>query len=330
MANIRKRGNKWQVQIRRAGYSSITKTFHRREEAIAWGRSQEVRLNASEAGIALPVKETLTELLGRYAAEVTPQKKSAASESRRIARLLKDPISQYRIRDLTPETLSKFRDRRLLDGQRAAAYDLQIIRHALNIASSEWGVSIKENPLDKVRFPAPSKPRDRRLKAGELDVLLAAANESGSAYMPALILLAVETGMRAGEMLKLKWADWNEEEAILHLIDTKNGRDRFVPLTPRANQVILSISRTSDRILPTNYEAVKSAWQRLRKRTGILDLRLHDLRHEATSRFFEMGLTVPEVASITGHQTPTMLLRYAHADVQMLRRKLTRVTSDDN
>jgi len=66
--NIRKRGSKWQVQIRRAGYSSITKTFHRREEAIAWGRSQEVRLDASEAGIALPVKETLAKLLGRYGA----------------------------------------------------------------------------------------------------------------------------------------------------------------------------------------------------------------------------------------------------------------------
>ncbi|MCH1515669.1 MAG: tyrosine-type recombinase/integrase, partial [Alphaproteobacteria bacterium] len=227
MANIRKRGNKWQVQIRRAGHSSITKTFHRREEAIAWGRSQEVRLDASEAGIALPVKETLTELLGRYAVEITPQKKSAASESRRIARLFKDPISQYRICDLTPETLAKFRDRRLLDGQRAAAYDLQIIRHVLNIASSEWGMNIKENPLNNVRFPAPPRPRDRRLKPGELEVLLAAAKESGSAYMPALILLAVETGMRAGEMLKLKWADWSEEEATIHLRDTKNGRDRL-------------------------------------------------------------------------------------------------------
>ena len=327
MANIRKRGNKWQVQVRRTGHSSITKTFNRREEAVAWGRSQEVRLDASEAGIALPVKETLAKLLGRYVAEITPQKKSAASESRRIARLLKDPISQYLICNLTPETLSKFRDRRLLDGQRAAAYDLQIIRHVLNIASSEWGLNIKENPLDKVRFPAPSKPRDRRLDAGELDVLLAAANESGSAYMPALILLAVETGMRAGEMLKLRWSDWNKEEAILHLIDTKNGRDRFVPLTPLANQVISSLDQKTDNILPTNYEAVKSAWQRLRKRTGISDLRFHDLRHEATSRFFEMGLTVPEVASITGHQTPTMLLRYAHADMQRLRRKLSAVTS---
>ena len=96
-----------------------------------------------------------------------------------------------------------------------------------------------------------------------------------------------------------------------------------MPLTPKTHEVMLNIPKTSDRVFPTTYQAMKSAWQRLKKRTGIKDLRFHDLRHEATSRFFELGLTVPEVASITGHQTPTMLLRYAHADLQKLREKLT-------
>ena len=220
-----------------------------------------MRLDASEAGIALPVKETLAKLLGRYVAEITPQKKSAASESRRIARLLKDPISQYLICNLTPETLSKFRDRRLQDGQRAAAYDLQIIRHVLNIASSEWGMNIgKKIPLIKCVTLLPlQSPVTGVLRRGELNVLLAAAKRVWKCLcMPALILLAVETGMRAGEILKLKWPDWNEEESILHLRDTKNGRDRFVPLTPLANQVISSLNQKTDKILPTNYEAVKS------------------------------------------------------------------------
>ena len=106
-----------------------------------------------------------------------------------------------------------------------------------------------------------SKPRERRLKTGELDVLLAAATASRSAYMPTLILLAVETGMRAGELLKLNWSDWDEQKAVVHLSDTKNGRSRFVPLTPLSNQVISSLGQASDRIIPTNYEAVKSAWQ---------------------------------------------------------------------
>jgi integrase len=323
MANIRKRGRKWQVQVRRAGHLSQTKTFLRKEDAIAWGRQQEVRLEAVIAGTYLPIKETLAELLVRYAKEITPHKKSEASEQRRIKRLLRDPISNNRICNLTPDKLAIFRDKRLNDGRRAAAYDLQIIRHTLNIASSEWGMFLKENPLDRVRFPSPPKPREKRLKPGELQKLLQSANQSGSSYMPSLIILAVETGMRIGELLKIEWSDWDKQRAILHLRNTKNGRDRYIPLTPKANQIISDITQKSDRILPTNYEAVKSAWQRLRKRTGILDLRLHDLRHEATSRFFEMGLTLPEVASITGHQTATMLLRYAHADVQKVRQKIS-------
>ncbi len=330
MANIRKRGDKWQVQIRRSGVPSRTRTFNRQEEAKAWARKQEVLLDRAETDIYMPSKVVLATLLARYAKEITPNKKSAASEQRRISRLLRDPITKKRVCDLTPEMFAGFRDRRLKDGQRAAAYDLQIIRHMLNLASGEWGLNIRFNPLDKVRFPAPCKPRERRLKEGEYDVLLAAASVSGSVFLAPLIVLAVETGMRVGEMLKLNWADWTAETNMLHLRDTKNGRDRFVPLTPRAVELMSVLPRTSDRVLPTNYEAVKSAWQRLRKRTGINDLRLHDLRHEATSRFFEMGLTVPEVASITGHQTATMLLRYAHADIQKVRTKISSITLTDN
>ena len=329
MANIRKRGNKWQVQIRRTGHPSRTKTFIRKEEAIAWGRSQEVRLDASAAGVLTPSRECLSDLLRRYAAEITPKKKSAASETRRISRLLRDPISKKRVCDLTPELFAAFRNRRLNDGKRAAGYDLQIIRHMLNIASDEWGVQLPMNPLDKVRFPAPSRPRQRRLAEGEYDALITNAKESGSRYLAPLIILAVESGMRAGEMLKLRWCDWHADAKVLRLLDTKNGQDRFVPLTQTATALLETLPFRGERIFETNYEALKSAWQRLLKKAGISDLRFHDLRHEATSRFFEMGLTVPEVASITGHKTPTMLLRYAHADIARVQRKLE-VTSNDS
>ena len=293
MANIRKRGNKWQVQIRRTGYPSRTKTFTRKEEAIAWGRSQEVRLDAFAAGVLTPSRESLSDLLRRYAAEITPKKKSAASETRRISRLLRDPISKKRVCDLTPELFASFRNRRLNDGKRAAGYDLQIIRHMLNIASDEWGVQLPMNPLDKVRFPAPLRPRQRRLvEGGMAPALLENAKESGSRYLAPLIILAVETGMRAGEMLKLRWCDWYADAKVLRLLDTKNGQDRFVPLTQTATALLETLPLRGERIFETNYEALKSAWQRLFKKVGISDLRFHDLRHEATSRFFEMGLTV--------------------------------------
>ena len=310
--------------------SQLHKNLYSQRGSIAWGRSQEVRLDAFAAGVLTPSRESLSDLLRRYAAEITPKKKSAASETRRISRLLRDPISKKRVCDLTPELFASFRNRRLNDGKRAAAYDLQIIRLMLNIASDEWGVQLPMNPLDKVRFPAPLRPRQRRLvEGGMAPALLENAKESGSRYLAPLIILAVETGMRAGEMLKLRWCDWYADAKVLRLLDTKNGQDRFVPLTQTATALLETLPLRGERIFETNYEALKSAWQRLFKKVGISDLRFHDLRHEATSRFFEMGLTVPEVASITGHKTPTMLLRYAHADIVKVQRKLD-VTSNDS
>lgn len=322
MANIRKRGNKFQVQVRRTGSQSYTKTFERLTEAKAWARTQEVSIDRREAGIHKPITTPLRHFLTRYLEEITPSKKSCASESRRISRLLKDPISNKRVCDLTPSVLASFRDLRLKNGRRAASYDLQIIRHTLNIARLEWGFTFKENPVDLIRMPSPSKPRDRRFRNDEYERLLKFSSNSRSYFLKPLIIIAVETGMRLGELLNMRWENFDREIKILRLIDTKNGCNRIVPLSERALITIESLPESSERIIPVTYAAVKSAWKRLCKRAGIVDLHFHDLRHEATSRFFEMNLTIPEVATITGHKTQTMLLRYAHADFTVLQKKL--------
>ena len=137
-----------------------------------------------------------------------------------------------------------------------------------------------------------------------------------------MVDFAVETGMRRSEILSLRWENLSDQERIASLPDTKNGSKRDVPLTQKAANVIASIPAHEENVFPTTDYAVGHAWDRLVRRAGIEDLRFHDLRHEAVSRFFEIGLTLPEVASITGHQTPTMLLRYAHADIQKVSEKL--------
>ncbi|MDC0993176.1 site-specific integrase [Alphaproteobacteria bacterium] len=313
MANIRKRGDKWQVQVRRQGFPSRTQSFCRQEEAKAWGRAQELAMDRKEAGVYHPPTQTLASILSRYLAEITPTKKSYASETRRLNRLLRDPISKYRICELSPEVLAKFRDRRVLDGLRASGYDLQLIRHALNIAAAEWGLGLKQNPVNVIRMPPKPRSRERRLKPGEYELLVRHARQSNSWYMEPLIILAVDTGMRLGEMLKLKWEDWDVAEQTLLLRDTKNGSDRLIPVNKRVSALIKSLPLKAERIVPTNYESVKSAWVRLRFRTGLQGLRFHDLRHEAISRWFEQGLTIPEAAILSGHKTKISLLAYAHA-----------------
>lgn len=318
MANIRKRGNKFQVQVRRAGYRSHTKSFSRISEACVWARAQEVDIDRNEAGITRPVTTLLSDLLKRYLQEITPHKKSKDSEARRISRLLRDPISRTRLCDLSPDKLASFRDTRLKDGQRAASYDLQIIRHTINIAQMEWGVPLKENPVNQIRMPSPLKPRERRLNLNEYEKLLSFSENSRSFFLTPLIILGVETGMRLGEMLQVTWKDLDKDNSTLLLKDTKNGSSRIIPLTQHAMDVIEKLPKGNKNIIPVTYSAVKSAWQRLCNRAEIEDLRFHDLRHEAISRFFEYGLTLPEIANISGHYTKSQLLRYAHSDKNII------------
>ena len=110
-----------------------------------------------EAGIYQPVTCTLSAILREYLAKVTPAQKSHLSEARRLNRLLKDPIASYRLCDLSPEVLAKFRDWRLEQGLRASGYDSQLIRHALNVAKAEWGVTLQSNPVDDIRMPPKPK-----------------------------------------------------------------------------------------------------------------------------------------------------------------------------
>lgn len=211
----------------------------------------------------------------------------------------------------------------MLDGQRAAGYDLQIIRHTINIAQMEWGILIKENPVNFIRMPSPPKPRERRLNADEYAALLHLSKGSRSYFLEPLITLAVETGMRLGEMLQMKWKDLDAQDSTLLLTDTKNGSSRIIPLSECALSVIQNLPKEDENIIPVTYSAVKSAWQRLCKRAGIEDLRFHDLRHEAISRFFEKGLTLPEVTMLSGHKTKAQALRYAHSDFTNIQRKLS-------
>ena len=99
---------------------------------------------------------------------------------------------------------------------------------------------------------------------------------------------------------------------------TKNGRSRWVPLSKKALLILDHVPRTSNLVFPISEDAVRQAWERLRKRSGLIDLNFHDLRHEAISRMFEKGLNVPEVASISGHRTISQLFRYVQINSLIL------------
>lgn len=125
--------------------------------------------------------------------------------------------------------------------------------------------------------------------------------------------------MRRGELLNIRRADLDLANGLLSIPETKTDIPRTIPLSESAVVILRSLmdAATNDRLFPVSANAFRLAWERCKRRAakdkpGILDLRFHDLRHEAVSRFFELGLNVPEVAAISGHKDPRMLFRYTH------------------
>jgi integrase len=118
--------------------------------------------------------------------------------------------------------------------------------------------------------------------------------------------------MRRSEILNLRWVDVDLDSGFAPLFDPKNGEDRRVPLTKTARDVLSKLPNQDEIVFPISANCVRLAWERCRNKAGISDLRFHDLRHEAVSRFFEMGMSVPEVALISGHKDVRQLFRYTH------------------
>ena len=329
MATYRKRNGKWQAIVRHKNIGTTSRSFHTKQAATKWVISVEEQLEAGTFGTLRPSHITLGELLKRYSCEVTPAKRGATTELRRLQRLIRDPVSGLKASQLTSQAIAGFRDRRLLDGRRTCHYDLILIRHCLKIAINEWGLMLSSNPVDRVKMPPSSPARNRRLEDGEFDRLKEAAKQTKNPHIWPVIVFAIETGMRRGEILGLQWEHVDLDRRIAYLPLTKNGSSREVPLSTKAAQVLAGQRQRNETPspFPITSNGFRLAWDRLRGRAGLSDLRFHDLRHEAISRFFELGLNIPEVAVISGHKDPRMLFRYTHLRVSSL---VDKMNANDN
>ena len=234
MATFRKRNGKWQAIVRQKNIGTASRSFIKKTQAIKWALEQEERIERGVFGSIEPSEVTLGELLNRYSQQITPAKRGAETEQRRFNRLINDSISDYSIEQLTSQTLASFRDRRLLDGQRACEYDLILIRHCLKVAMSEWGLMLSVNPVDQIKKPPSPKARERRLNDGEYERLEAASKLTQNAHIWPIVVFAIETGMRRGEILGLSWDNIDLKRRTAFLPLTKNGSSREVPLSTKA------------------------------------------------------------------------------------------------
>jgi integrase len=344
MATIRKKGDyQWHVQVRRKGFPTQTKTFTAKVDAERWGKETEI---AIERGLffdrSKAERSTLTELIERYRVDILPSKRGKHFAS--ALRQLDTVLGQYSLASITSEMIAKHRDARLkIVSQSTVKKEINLLSSLIDLAGKEWGIPIAINPCLMVKRPTEPKGRDRRLLNGEETLLLSACSQS-SPELKAIAQVALETGARLGELLKLERSHINFLENTAKLFDTKNGDDRIIPLSLAAISALKSIAAHPNGKVFGNWSASDSfnkTWMRatIRARNKyektcqetrqkadasmLIDLKFHDLRHEAISRLFERGdLSMMEIAMMSGHKTLAMLKRYTHLRASDIAKKL--------
>jgi integrase len=203
------------------------------------------------------------------------------------------------------------------------ARELEVLRHALNLAVREWEW-LDRNPFERVKIEKPDNAVERWLTEDEEARLLAASPP----WLAELIVFALNTGTRQAEMLTLRASEVNLARRTITLLHTKNKRVRTIPINQTVcellgrKQKVRSISGyvfTSLTGGPIDAANLIRAFRKVRERTGLNDVRWHDLRHTFATRLVQAGVTLYVVKELLGHTTLTMTMRYAHHDPESLR-----------
>lgn len=311
--SISKDGKRWRVRVYMNGVRK-SRNCATKAEALAWESQFRRELADPASGL-----QTLGDALRRFRKTVTPTRKGEKWETNRLRALEALPLAQKRLSRLTPAHIAEYRDQRLESVTGATVRrELNLIQSVLEYARREWGW-IPENPVKDVKKPPTSRPRDRRISEDEIERLMWALGYDGGApetrdqQVAVLFLLAMETGMRLGEMLAI------EEEDIfpryVRLRDSKNDDKRDVPLSTRARVLIQWAPYSIGR------DVASTLFSKAVRRCQIENLRFHDSRHEAVTRLAKK-LEVMELARMIGHRDLRSLMVYYNATADELAGKL--------
>lgn len=325
MPTIRKKGEgQYHVQIRKRGYPTQTKTFTKEADAKRWATIIESEMERGIFVSRTEAEETLIkDILQRYEQEILPSKRGQASDKSRL-KTLHSTFGVYTLASVTSTQIAKFRDQRLkVVGPQSVIHELNLLNRVFKAATMDWGIALPGGlPTAQVRKPIKPRGRDRRVAECEIAKILEVTESS---ELRTIVILAIETGMRRNELASLVWDEINLKNQTAHLPKTKTDVPRTVPLSKTAVNALRAFgTKQEGRVFRLQSESMSQAFERACEphRANIVGVRFHDLRHEATSRLFEKGLNVMEVAAITGHKTLDMLKRYTHLKAEDLAKKL--------
>lgn len=332
MAYIEERKTKtgetrFKAQIRIKGYPTQTQSFRRKTDAQRWATQTEAAIQEGRHfKTSESKKHTLKELITRYENEILPNKPRSKQEGQ--IRWWREELGDHLLSEITPALIGEYRDK-LANGKtrhgnkRAPATVLRYLTalsHVFSVAVQEWGW-LDDSPMRKVVKPKRQRGRIRFLSDDERARLFAVCKESENPYLYKVVVLALSTGMRKGEMMNLRWGDVDLVQKRIILHETKNNELRVVPLTGTALKLL--IAHEAERPFETDYlfpsERVKnqpmdirSSWEKALVQANIENFRFHDLRHSTASYLAMNGASLSEIADVLGHKTIQMSKRYAH------------------
>lgn len=343
MAYVQKRqhpnGNiTYRARVRVIGMPDKSATFATRSQAKNWAQKMEAEIRQGRYFPKQEDKErTFSELIDRYIEKELPKTPKSLAKQRSQLLWWKKHLGSYFLCHISPAMLAELRDllsqektiRGKLRSSSTVNRYLAALSQALTITVKEWGW-MKENPLLKISRLREARARERYLEKEEINYLLEACRQSKSPYLYGIVIFALGTGARRGEILNLKWEDTDFVRSTATFRDTKNGETRTVPLgrsvlecleQERKRRVVLS-----PRIFPC--VDIRTAWENVVEKVNLKEFRFHDLRHTAASYLAMNGASTLEIATILGHKTLSMVKRYSHLSVSTTALVLNRMNEE--
>lgn len=308
MGTVRKRGKSWRAEVcvdgRRASSSFTTKA-----EAAAWVLRQESEFTGTATG------HTFAQACARFAAEVSPKRRGVRWERLRLTKWAESPLGLRPLGKLSPADLGAWRDQRLTTvSPGTVRREMGLMVDVFTIARREWGW-IKASPMPDVKRPPNPPPRRRRITDAEVEAMtLALCGEQLHAFtytarVGLAFLFALETAMRAGEILGLRWRDIDTAQRVATLPRTKNGDMREVPLSARALELLAILPREDGPCFGLESAQRDALFRKARNAAGLSGFTFHDTRATAIHRLSKK-LDVLQLARMIGHRDINSLRHY--------------------
>ncbi len=324
MPTYSKRKNGWQAKIRLAGHPPMSQLFLTKGLAQGWAQETEKLMRESKLGI---VRGTLEDAIQRYIRDVCPTHRAGENEAKRLNALSRMLPINRQLKEITAADLSKFRDTRLESVSVATVRkEMTIIRSMLESARRDWSM-IAVNPISDVKRPPAPPHRKRLLRDDETRRILLALNYEGEVatinqQVAVALLLALETAMRAGEVIGLTWGRVSLPGCYVSLEKTKNGDQRDVPLSSKAVELLESMRAVDSRnVFTLTSASLDALFRKARDRCEIKNLHFHDSRATALTNL-SARLDVLELARMAGIRDPKTLMIYYRKSATDLAKKL--------